>query len=111
MRTVTIYIPNMQNEACAKVVVSALMYNPQNPNKPLIPRKNIHPNIDTRTVEVTYDAIQRSIKNLEFTIANAGFTANHVPADPKAVNKLPKACGIPCVPDNARAAAAARTGK
>ena len=48
--------------------------------------------LEKRAVTVTYDSLLTALKNIEFTIANAGFQANEVPANTNAVNALPPEC-------------------
>jgi copper chaperone CopZ len=40
--------------------------------------------VEDGKVTVTYDSMRTAIKNLEFVIAEAGFNAGAIPADPKA---------------------------
>jgi len=40
--------------------------------------------IEDGKVTVTYDSMKLAIKNIEFTIAEAGFDAGEIPADSKA---------------------------
>ena len=86
VRTVLIHVPEMRNRACVDVVqdalskVQGLQWN----------RTEI--DLSRRTVTVTYDSMQMSLKNVEFAIADAGFRANNVPANEEAAAKLPDAC-------------------
>jgi len=91
-RTVNIYVPKMKNRACAEVVVNALR------RQEGIRSRDIAVDMSSRIVTVRYDSIERSIKNLEYTIADAGFAANEIPATTEAVNALPAECEIPKVP-------------
>jgi len=95
-RTVHIYVPNMKNGACVDVVVNALGRHQG------IRADDVSVDMTDRIVSVRYDSITRSVKNLEYTIADAGFAANDIPATPEAVNALPPECRIPKVPVNAR---------
>jgi copper chaperone CopZ len=86
MRTVTIGVAGMKNNACAAIVVDALQKS-QN-----LQPEWIKADVEKRTVTVTYDSLQRSLRNLEFAIADAGFTANHTPANRQAAESLPADC-------------------
>ena len=50
--------------------------------------------LDARLVEVTYDSLFVARKNIEFTIADAGFNANEVPANSEAAASLPPECRL-----------------
>lgn len=43
-------------------------------------------------VTVTYDSMKVAVKNLDFSIAEAGFDADDIPADKKAREALPAEC-------------------
>jgi len=86
LRTQTIRVPEMKNAACASIVAEALQ------RQQGIPPEWIKVDIENRTVTVTYDSLQRALKNLEFAIADAGFQANETPANPEAAAKLPPEC-------------------
>jgi hypothetical protein len=86
VRTVTISVPAMHNAAAASRVLRALVESQR-----LAPDK-IQTDFTNQTVTVTYDSLQRAVKNLEFAIAGAGFNANETPADPAAAAKLPPDC-------------------
>ena len=95
-RTVHIYVPEMKNSACVNVVMNALGKHQG------LRLKQISVDLADRVVSVRYDSIRRSVKNIEYTIADAGFAANDVPTTPEAINALPSECDIPKVPVNAR---------
>jgi copper chaperone CopZ len=86
LRTVTIRVPAMHNAACTNVVVEALV------RVQSIPRDWIRADAEHGTVTVTYDSMQRSLRNLEFAIADAGFQANDTPASRQAATNLPPEC-------------------
>lgn len=48
-------------------------------------------NVGNGTVTVTYDSMKTAVKNLEFVVAEAGFSAGEIPADRKAQAALPQA--------------------
>lgn len=81
-----IHVPQMKNEACVARVVKALG------NRPGVMRDAIEVDRQGCTVIVPYNSIELSLKNLEFAVAEAGFQANHVPADADAAAKLPPEC-------------------
>lgn len=84
--TVVISVPEMKNEACAQIVVQSISAVEK------VPATDIVPDVANRTVTVTYDTMQRGLKNIEMAIAGAGFSANEVPADADAAKALPAAC-------------------
>ena len=86
VRTVRISVPAMHNEAAAALVLRALVESQR-----IAPDK-IQTDFTNHTVTVTYDSLQRAVKNLEFAIAAAGFKANEIPADQAAAAKLPPDC-------------------
>lgn len=86
MRTITIDVPGMKSGRCAEIVVNALTRFHG------IPRERIQADLERRTVTVTYESLNLSLKNLEATIAESGFTANTTPAEADAVQKLPPEC-------------------
>ena len=86
IRTAAIFVPGMRTEACAQRIVVALGRG-QNVNP-----EAIEIDLATRTVRVQYDSIKHSLKNLEFTVAEAGFDANGVPADEEVRRALPAEC-------------------
>ncbi len=76
VRTVTLTCPQVVGARAADVVVKALS-------------KTDGVKVDSIRVEdgkvtVTYDSMKLAIKNIEFTIAEAGFDAGDIPADTKA---------------------------
>jgi mercuric ion binding protein len=84
IRTKTIRVPQMTNDHCAEIVKAAASR-----------AEGVLPDGVTtgaQTVTVTYDSMRTALKNLEFTIAKAGFDANEIPADPQARAALPADC-------------------
>ena len=84
MRTVVVAVPALKNPACAQVVQDAFIRQPG--------IKAIRPDFQQRTLTVTYDSMVIARKNIEFTIAGAGFDANDIRAPTNAVAALPAAC-------------------
>ncbi len=86
VRTVWISVPEMKNQACADHIKSAL-------GKVKGIKNNMTEiNLQDRVVLVPYESILMSMKNIEFYIAEAGFSANEVPANKKAQAALPAEC-------------------
>jgi copper chaperone CopZ len=82
--TVTVDIPDMKNAECQQRIRSALQT-----------AEGVMPNtisFGSNCVSVTYDSMKTAIKNIEFVIADAGFTANDIPANPTARAALPPEC-------------------
>ena len=101
VRTVTIQVPEMKNQACVERVIVALaieiISDPRaEPDRQRIQAVllsgDIQPDLRTRTVTVKYDSLRLSLKNLEFAIADIGFSANNTPANAEARKKLPPEC-------------------
>lgn len=89
IRTDTISVPELKNEACAKLIVNSVMKLPGlDPKK----QETLTFNFQDRTVIVVYDSMIVARKNIEMAIADAGFAANDIPANPKAVAALPPEC-------------------
>lgn len=86
IRVAVIDVPAMKNAACVEHIVKALgREQGVNPN-------DVTVSLDDRQVEVRYDSLRHSVKNLEFTIAEAGFAANDVPTTDAARAALPPEC-------------------
>ena len=86
LRTVQLHVPEMKNDACVEVVSRAVG------GVQGIEKDTVTVDPATRTVQVTYDSLKLSLKNLEFAVADAGFAANDAPANPKAAAALPPEC-------------------
>lgn len=97
VRTATIRVPGLRNEACSNEIARALAALPDSrrssnrndPEKSLRVEK-----IDYATGDLTvrYDSMKVGVQNLEDAIARAGFDTPTFPADPAARAKLPAAC-------------------
>lgn len=100
LRTVTIDVPDMKNQACAEIVTRSIaqeMAEPRNEGfngrvQSILKSGRIRADLGKRTVTVTYESLARSLKNVEFSIAKAGFRANDIPADSEAQAALPTEC-------------------
>ena len=86
IRTAAVHVPAMQSEECAQIIKTALA------REQTIKKPDIDVSLESRMIFVKYNSLHRSVKNIEFTVAHAGFDANEVPADPEARQKLPDAC-------------------
>ncbi len=84
VRTVVIKTPEMKNAACAKLIQDAFIRQPG--------IVSIRPDFERRELTVTYNSMVVARKNLEFTVAGAGFDANEVKAFSNAVAALPPEC-------------------
>lgn len=86
LRTFKIRVPEMHNAACAEVVGRALA------RVNGVQQESIRIDVGDRSVTLTYDSMVLSLKNIEYAIAQAGFTANDIPADAEARAALPPEC-------------------
>ena len=88
MREAEIHVPDMKNGECAQIVINALRRTPgvriDDPNKAI--------DLQTRRVTFQYESLHLALKNIEFAIADVGFSANGVPANKEAAAKLPAGC-------------------
>ena len=92
-RTHKISVPGLKNERCTEVIQEALARYAQQPSMDKsITLDTVRYNTRERWVVIEYDSMKVALKNLEHTIAAAGFAANDVPADSNAVAKLPAEC-------------------
>lgn len=81
IREATISVPGLKNPACAQVIQDAFMRQPG--------IKSIQPDFQQRTLTVVYDSMVIARKNIEYTIAGAGFDANDIPAASNAAAAKP----------------------
>jgi len=84
IRKVVVKAPGLKNAACAKIIQDAFMKQPG--------IVSIQPDFQKREITVTYNSMVIAIKNIEFTIAEAGFDANDEKARTNAVAALPAEC-------------------
>lgn len=89
--TVTIHVPDMKNQACVEIVSKAA-HGEVNRCRALHPEKQTRVDLRDRTITITYDSLKLALKNIEFAIADAGFSTAEVPANKKAAEKLPAEC-------------------
>ena len=83
IRSKTIQIPDVKTDA-ARVVVSNALAQLEGVNGGSI-------RFAPGTVTVTYDSMRLALKNMEFAIADAGFSANDTPANAAKRATLPAA--------------------
>ena len=74
----------MKSADCSKIIQGALSR--------IEGIRSAEPDIENRTISVTYDSTKLSIKNIEFLIAGVGFDANDEPGKPEAKAALPVGC-------------------
>jgi copper chaperone CopZ len=84
IRTVRIALPDMKDERCAAIVDRTLR------GVDGIDVGSIK--FESKSVTVTYDSMKTAIKNIEHAVADAGFTANEMPAKEAARAALPPEC-------------------
>ncbi|MDI6775014.1 MAG: hypothetical protein QME60_06425 [Verrucomicrobiota bacterium] len=82
-RRAAIFVPEMKNQAAAELIAKAL------DRLPGIQKNKLILDVDRRQVIVVYDSMEVALKNIEFVICEAGFSANDVPARPEAAAALP----------------------
>jgi copper chaperone CopZ len=54
--------------------------------------EDVKADFESRTVIVTFDGLKLALKNIEFSIAGAGFDVNDTPANPQAKAGMPASC-------------------
>lgn len=84
IRTVEFTVPQAGSSECVAIIQGAL-----GSVEGLVLAE---PNLQTRTIAVTYDSRKLAIKNIEFVITAAGFDCNDSKAKPEARKKLPTKC-------------------
>ncbi len=84
VRTTTIQCPQVRNSQSASRVTMALT------RMDGVQADSIK--VKDGAVTVTYDSMKVAVKNLDFSIAEAGFDADDIPADKKAREALPAEC-------------------
>ena len=97
VRTTTIRVPGLRNEACSNRIAKALArlpdsrYTNDRDNTEMCLRIE---KVDYATGDLTvrYDSMKVGVRNLEDAIARAGFDTPTFPADAAAREKLPPEC-------------------
>ncbi|MBN1557632.1 MAG: heavy-metal-associated domain-containing protein [Lentisphaerae bacterium] len=74
IRTARIYAPDMTNAEDAALIEAELSAVPG------VMANKLEIDLAEHTITVPYDSIRLSLKNIEFVVAESGFTANDVPA-------------------------------
>ena len=97
MRTATVRVPGLRNEACSNRIVAALATLPDSRfsnDRNDAGRSLRIEKIDYATGDLTvrYDSMKVGVRNLEDAIARAGFDTPTFPADEAARAKLPAEC-------------------
>ena len=85
--TVTIKTPTVQCESCKKRIEDYLKRE-EGVQKSVVDFKK-------KTTKVTYVTDRTNIENIKTAIANAGYDADDVTANPESYQKLPKCCKKP----------------
>lgn len=88
-RVITVSVPGMKSQDCAARVVAAFKLDRPDRVDGVI---SVIPNVAAKTVEVTFESLKLSIKNVQVTIAGAGFDADDVKANEDARKALPEEC-------------------
>jgi copper chaperone CopZ len=84
VRTLVVNVPQMKSADCSKIIQGALSRI-----EGII---TAVPDLEKRTMVITYNSTKLSIKNIEFLIAGVGFDANDEQGKPDAKAALPPAC-------------------
>lgn len=93
VRTVRIHVPGLKNRLCAEVIEKKMREYMQRPGmEKSLTMDKMQFDFRNRTVLVEFDSMKTAFKNIEHLIAEAGFEANGIPANPDAVAKLPPEC-------------------
>ena len=85
-REITLEIPEMRNEACARVISGGLS------RAPGLKRESVKFDVPNRSITITYDSLLAADKNIEFLVVKTGFSVNGIPADAAAQKALPADC-------------------
>ena len=84
IRTLVVNVPQMKSVDCSKIIQGALSR--------IEGIVSAEPNIEKRTISITYNSTKLAIKNIEFLIAGVGFDANDEQGKPEAKAALPSGC-------------------
>ena len=87
VQTVTIKTPTVQCESCKKRIESFISRE-EGVNKVVVDYKK-------KTAKVTYITDRTNVENLKTAIANVGYDADDVTANPETYKKLPQCCKKP----------------
>ena len=97
VRTATVRVPGLRNEACSNEIAKALARLPDSRftsdrNNPEMSLRIEKIDYATGDLTVRYDSMKVGVRNLEDAIARAGFDTPTFPADEAARAKLPAEC-------------------
>ena len=97
VRTTTIRVPGLRNEACSNRIAKALARLPDSRytndrDDPEMCLRIEKVDYATGDLTVRYDSMKVGVRNLEDAIARAGFDTPTFPADAAAREKLPPEC-------------------
>jgi mercuric ion binding protein len=87
IQTVTIQTPTVQCESCKKRIEEYLKREDGVQKSTVDFKKHV--------AKVTFYAERTNVENIKAAIANAGYDADDVKAEPEAYKKLPKCCKKP----------------
>ena len=74
VRTAYIHVPEMKDTVVVNAIRAELA------KVPGVQADKMDVDMTARTIRVPYDSIQLSLKNIEFVVAESGYSANDVPA-------------------------------
>jgi copper chaperone CopZ len=84
IRILVVNVPQMKSAECSKIIQGALSR--------IDGIVSVEPDIEKRTISITYNSTKLAIKNIEFLIAGVGFDANDEQGKPDAKASLPAGC-------------------
>lgn len=84
IRILVVRVPGMKTTECSKIIQNAL-----GKVEGII---SVQPDLENRTMTVEYNSTKLAIKNIEYTIAEAGFDANDAEGKAEAKQSLPPDC-------------------
>ena len=84
VRTLVVKVPQMKSLECSKIIQGAL--------SSIEGIVSAEPDIENRTMSITYNGTKLGIKNIEYLIAGVGFDVNDEQGKPEAKAALPAGC-------------------
>ena len=84
IRTLVVKVPGMRTTECSKIIQGAL--------SSIEGIVSAEPDIENRTMSITYNGTKLGIKNIEYLIAGVGFDVNDEQGKPEAKAALPAGC-------------------
>ena len=82
--SIDIHIPQLNGPICAEHLLTAL--------SPMDGINSVVPNVEEKSILVTYNPSGLARKNIEYFIATLGYDANELTGDPKEKAKLNELC-------------------